>query len=133
MVINTRHKPRDANSIQHIDTIQNCISKFNDSIWIPKHDLKSKSCSRKVNNCNRNFPKADSSLKIFKSLKVKLHLTKFQKIIINNWLNACTVTYNKAVDRINSGMFNNFLLQDLHSKLSETPLLKIKILLLLTP
>lgn len=118
--INTKKKPmgRTPENISIISKMKDCIKKNSKKIWLPKFtedfdDVKTSSWfdhqtfTSNVNNKITGRFKSEPKIKSYKRcIKVKLIFNKTQRLIINNWLNACTVVYNKTASLLRTGKFN---------------------------
>lgn len=104
---------------QLITNMKNNIIKNTNKLWVPK--LKNKMISENTNSwfdhtkytdCDTTFIgrfKGEPKPKRFKKcLTVRLFLRKTQRIIINNWLNACTVIYNETVKLLKTKKYDKF-------------------------
>ena len=97
---------------KYINKYRNIIKKHKNNIWCPKINIKykninTKSCwdikkySTKKNSEFKYKKIKNSKVKeIVKSKKYKMMLTKKQKNILNNWLCACGIMYNKTLQYI---------------------------------
>lgn len=103
---------------RQISIMKTNINKNGKKLWIPKITdemekqdtiswFKHKVYTNDKAEFVETFKKKPSVKKFKKCLTVRLFLTRYQKILIKNWLNACTIVYNNAVDILNTKKYDN--------------------------